>query len=49
MIPKTIHHIWVGDSEFPKEFKEFIEKWKILYPDYNYIFWNNQRLRAQYL
>lgn len=41
MIPKIIHHIWVGDNEFPKEFEEFIEKWKLLYPDYNYIFWND--------
>jgi len=41
MIPKLIHHIWIGTKPFPEEFSDFVSKWKILYPDFNFIFWDN--------
>jgi mannosyltransferase OCH1-like enzyme len=44
LIPKLIHHIWVGAATFPSEFRRFRARWKTLYPDYDLIFWNNRRV-----
>jgi len=41
MIPKIIHHIWVGNNLYPKEFIYFREKWKTIYSEYNFILWDN--------
>ena len=41
MIPKLIHHIWIGNKTFPTEFIEFRDKWKSIYSDYNFIFWTD--------
>lgn len=41
MIPKIIHQIWVGKKKIPGEFKEFSEKWKLMYPDFKYILWDD--------
>lgn len=46
MIPKIIHHIWIGPRPFPEKYKEYISKWKLLYPDYNFIFWNNELVES---
>lgn len=46
MIPKLIHHIWIGNKSFPKEFIEFRYKWKSMYSDYNFIFWDNQLIES---
>ncbi len=46
MIPKFIHHIWIGDKPFPSDYINFLKKWKILYPDYNFIFWDNQLVES---
>lgn len=42
MIPKIIHYIWIGNNEYPSQFKHFINLWKEIYPDYNFLFWNNE-------
>lgn len=49
MIPKIIHHIWIGDKSFPKEFEEFRYKWIDMYPDYNFIFWNDKMVDSSKL
>lgn len=44
MIPKTIHHIWVGNSPLPKKSSKFIADAKALLPNYNFMFWNETNL-----
>jgi mannosyltransferase OCH1-like enzyme len=34
MIPKFIHHIWIGTKPFPSDYIN-LKKWRLLYPDYN--------------
>ncbi len=46
MIPKIIHHIWIGNKPFPEEFKEFRCKWIDMYPDYNFIFWTDHLVES---
>ena len=46
MIPKFIHHIWIGDKPFPSDYINFLTKWRLLYPDYNFIFWDNQLVES---
>lgn len=44
-IPKIIHQIWSGiDEPLPKKFKILGETWKRDYPDWQYEFWDNQRI-----
>lgn len=49
MIPKIIHHIWIGNKPFPEEFREFRHKWVNMYPDYNFIFWNDELINSSKL
>ena len=46
MIPKFIHHIWIGTNPFPSAYINFLKKWRLLYPDYNFIFWDNQLVES---
>jgi mannosyltransferase OCH1-like enzyme len=46
MIPKFIHHIWIGTKPFPSDYIKFLTKWRLLYPDYNFIFWDNQLVES---
>ena len=46
MIPKVIHHIWIGKKIFPHEYATFLQKWKLLYPDYNFIYWNDMLVES---
>ncbi len=39
MIPKIIHHVWVGEHPMPQNEKDNVEKWKELNPDYEFKFW----------
>jgi mannosyltransferase OCH1-like enzyme len=41
MIPKLLHFIWVGKSQMPTESISFIEKWKVMYPDYTIKIWDD--------
>lgn len=38
-IPKIIHYCWFG-KEIPKKFKDYIEGWKKVCPDYKIMLWN---------
>jgi mannosyltransferase OCH1-like enzyme len=46
MIPKFIHHIWIGKNTFPPIYTVYLNKWKSLYPDYNFIFWNDELVES---
>lgn len=41
-IPKIIHYCWIGQNEMPERDKKNIEQWRILCPDYTFMFWNEQ-------
>ena len=46
-IPKIIHQIWSGIYEpLPEWFKELGETWKEHYPDWEYMFWDNDKMNA---
>ena len=42
-IPKIIHHIWLGPP-IPKKYKYFIKTWKNKNPEWNFIFWDENKL-----
>lgn len=39
-IPPIIHYCWFGKTTIPKEYKDYIEEWKIKCPQYEFCFWN---------
>lgn len=44
-IPKIIHQIWSGiDEPLPDHFKAISKTWRRDYPDWQYEFWDNQRM-----
>lgn len=46
-IPKIIHQIWSGiDEPLPAHFTMFGETWKRDYPDWQYEFWDNERMNS---
>lgn len=47
MIPKIIHQIWIGEKILPNKFFYFQEKWKQIYNDYKFIYWNDSLLREK--
>lgn len=44
--PRIIHQIWISDRNkpLPDEWQESINEWKRIYPDYEYILWDNARV-----
>lgn len=44
MIPKKLHFIWIGENPLPTEFEGYIEKWKLLYSDYDICIWTNSNI-----
>ncbi len=44
-IPKIIHQIWIGPKKLPLKYKKWIDSWKLFNPDWDYIFWDNNRIR----
>ena len=44
LIPKILHQIW-SDKEkpLPAQFAKMAETWKYDYPEWKYIYWNEQR------
>lgn len=42
LIPKIIHYCWFGNSAIPKQQQEFIEEWKSILTDYQFIEWNER-------
>ena len=44
-IPKIIHQIWIGPKKFPIKYKKWRNSWQLLNPDWDYIFWDNNRIK----
>ncbi len=42
MIPKIIHYVWLGERELPGEYRAYIEGWKKLLPDWEFLLWNEK-------
>lgn len=45
MIPKRIHYAWFGGN-MPDWIAKFVENWKDLLPDYEFVLWNEDKLSA---
>ena len=45
MIPKIIHYIWLGSSEYPAIVQQCIASWKRYLPDYELRLWTDDTLR----
>lgn len=43
MIPKIIHYCWLSDDPMPEESVKYIENWKKILPDYEFVLWNRSR------
>jgi len=43
MIPKIIHYCWLSNDPLPKEVHGYIEGWKQVLPDYEFIKWGFDR------
>ncbi len=44
-IPKIIHQSWKVSSEVPDDNKEFVQAWKTLHPEWDYILWGDAENR----
>ncbi len=45
MIPKIIHQLWIGPRPAPLE---LMKTWQTKHPDWEYIFWDETRLEAEF-
>ena len=43
MIPKIIHYCWLSKDPIPESLQTYMESWKKLLPDYEFILWNFDR------
>lgn len=43
-IPKKLHFIWLGSNDRPRAFEVFLTKWRQLYPDYEIIIWDDEKV-----
>jgi mannosyltransferase OCH1-like enzyme len=41
MIPKLLHQIWIGQRQISDTYLGFIQKWKMMYPDYKHFLWDD--------
>jgi mannosyltransferase OCH1-like enzyme len=39
-IPKIIHYCWFGNKPLPEVERKCIESWKVFFPNYEFMFWN---------
>lgn len=47
MIPKIIHQIWIGNKKKPDIYmKSWYEDYIKMYPEYKYIFWNEEKINC---
>ena len=44
MIPRTIHHIWLGPDPLPDDHGQWIETWKRHHPDWEFRLWGEDDL-----
>lgn len=48
MIPKIIHACWLGSAEMPQVYKNYIEGWKKLNPDFEVKVWTDNDFEEYY-
>lgn len=46
MIPKKIHYCWFSGDNFPDEIKKYLDNWKRMLPDYEFVHWDADKARA---
>lgn len=44
MIPKIIHYSWFSNDPIPAHIQSFIDNWKVIMPDYEYVLWDGDML-----
>jgi len=44
MIPKIIHHVWLGNKPFPEEFNRYRLSWMKHHPTWTMMFWDEDNL-----
>lgn len=44
MIPKILHHIWVGPDPFPAEFERYRKTWQLHHPAWELRLWTEENL-----
>jgi len=44
MIPRIVHHIWLGPDPLPEEHGPWIETWKRHHPDWEFRMWTEENL-----
>jgi mannosyltransferase OCH1-like enzyme len=42
MIPKILHHIWLGGAPIPPEYLQWKDNWRNLHPDWAYVLWTDK-------
>lgn len=42
LIPKVMHHIWLGSSKIPPLYQNYLNECKKLHPDWEFKFWNDK-------
>lgn len=48
MIPHIIHYCWFGNKKKPHKIEKYIDEWKKLLPDYEFIEWNEENFPIDY-
>jgi inositol phosphorylceramide mannosyltransferase catalytic subunit len=43
VIPKIIHQVWVG-SDPPEHLQEYMETWRAIHPDWDYMLWTDDEV-----
>jgi mannosyltransferase OCH1-like enzyme len=46
MIPRTVHHIWIGPDPLPDGHRPWIASWKRHHPDWEHRLWTEENLPA---
>jgi mannosyltransferase OCH1-like enzyme len=51
MIPRAVHYCWFGDRPMPESHRAYVDGWRTLLPDWEFVFWNehNSPMHVPYL
>lgn len=48
MIPKIIHYCWLSEDPIPENIKNYVNSWRKILPDYQFILWNFEKFNINY-
>lgn len=48
MIPRIVHYCWFGPKPIPSQFRQYIDGWQRLLPNYQFVLWSDDCL-SQFL